>query len=311
MTRSGKTVQNGVSIVVVNYNSGPLLVECLRSALTQVDDIYIVDNASSDASIDMCRQQFADQSKIHYICNTNNMGFAAACNQGLLRSGYDTVLFLNPDCKLDKNAVSEMRKALMANADAGMVGGLLLNSNGSEQGGGRRAIPTPWRSFVRAFGLSRFANRWPNLFHDFYLHKEPIPENPVEVEAISGACMMVKREAVDDVGMWDEDYFLHCEDLDWCMRFRGNGWKILFVPSAKVTHVIGSCSKGRPFFVEWNKHKGMIHFYRKFFRHQYPLGLMWLITLGVWLHFVLVSFWKLLEMGKERLLRTKTRMRLE
>jgi GT2 family glycosyltransferase len=164
-----------------------------------------------------------------------------------------------------------------------------MNGDGSEQGGGRRAVPTPWRSFVRAFGLYRFASRWPDLFYDFHLHTQPLPEVPVEVEAISGACMLVRREAVEDVGLWDEGYFLHCEDLDWCMRFREKGWKILFVPDARINHALGACSRSRRVFVEWHKHKGMVRFYGKFFRHQYPGALMWLVTLGVWVRFGLAA----------------------
>jgi GT2 family glycosyltransferase len=171
----------------------------------------------------------------------------------------------------------------------GMTGGLLINSDGTEQAGGRRAVPTPWRSFVYAFGLVRFSDRWPRLFFDFHLHKQPLPDNAIEVEAISGACMIVRREAMQDVGEWDEDYFLHCEDLDWCMRFRQKGWKILFVPSAQITHALGVCSRSKPVFVEWHKHKGMMRFYRKFFRHQYPGVLMGLVAVGVWLRFGLVA----------------------
>ncbi len=107
--------------------------------------------------------------------------------------------------------------------------------------------------------------------------------------AISGACMLVKREAVEDVGWWDEEYFLHCEDLDWCMRFRQKGWKILFVPDARIVHAKGACSQEQRLFVEWHKHKGMMRFYRKFFSHQYPSVLMGLVTVGVWLRFGLVA----------------------
>jgi GT2 family glycosyltransferase len=169
-----------------------------------------------------------------------------------------------------------------------MVGGLLVNPDGSEQRGGRRAIPTPWRSFTRAFGLTRFSKRWPNLFFDFHLEKQALPDHSIEVEAISGACMMVKRDVVEDVGLWDEGYFLHCEDLDWCMRFRQKGWKILFVPSARMTHALGACSKTRPVFVEWHKHKGMMRFYNKFFRNKYPV-MMVLIAAGIWLRFGMVA----------------------
>ena len=101
--------------------------------------------------------------------------------------------------------------------------------------------------------------------------------------------MLVKRKAMEDVGPWDENYFLHCEDLDWCMRFRQKGWKVMFVPSARVTHAQGVCGRSRPVFVQWHKHKGMMRFYRKFFRHQYPSVLMGLVMIGVWLRFGLVA----------------------
>ena len=101
--------------------------------------------------------------------------------------------------------------------------------------------------------------------------------------------MLVKREVIRDVGLLDEGYFLHCEDLDWCMRFRQKGWTILFVPDARIYHALGACSRSRRVFVEWHKHKGMVRFYGKFFRHQYPGALMWLVTLGVWLRFGLAA----------------------
>lgn len=144
---------------------------------------------------------------------------------------------------------------------------------------------------MRAFGLSKLGKWFPSLFSDFSLHKEPLPLVPTPVEAISGACMLVKREAMEDVGLWDEGYFLHCEDLDWCMRFRLKNWRVVFVPDAKVIHVWGACSRSRPFFVEWHKHQGMLRFYRKFQKNDYPGALWWLVVLGVWLRFGLVSIY--------------------
>jgi hypothetical protein len=190
-----------------------------------------------------------------------------------------------------ENTIRILRATLEKDSTVGMVGGLLLNPDGSEQVGARRAIPTPWRTMVRVFNLSGLAERYPRLFSDFNLHRQPLPDQPIEVEAISGACMLVRREALEDVGELDEGYFLHCEDLDWCMRFRQKGWKILFVPDARVTHYLGSCGRTRPVFVEWNKHKGMMRFYRKFFRHQYPGVLMWLVGIGVWLRFGLLAMY--------------------
>lgn len=278
-----------ISVVVVNYNAGQFLVDCIASALPLVDEIVVVDNASQDSSLAQCAGQFANEPRLKIIRNTANLGFAVACNMGFAEASGDFILFLNPDCRLDASAVPALLQALESDVSVGMVGGLLVNADGSEQGGGRRAVPTPWRSFVRAFGLNRLAHRWPKLFFDFHLHKQPLPNAPIEVEAISGACMLVKRQAVQGVGLWDEGYFLHCEDLDWCMRFRRSGWKILFVPSAKVTHALGVSSRSRPIFVEWHKHKGMVRFYRKFFQHQYPGLLMGMVAAGVWMRFALVA----------------------
>ena len=280
-------MSNTISTIIVNYNAGPLLRGCVDSLLACPlgIEIIVVDNASSDGSLD----GLPESPCIRVIRNPTNVGFAAACNVGMQASSAPFFLFLNPDCCFEPGAVATLLAALQAGEGVGVVGGLLVNEDGSEQGGGRRAVPTPWRSFVRAFGLQRFADRWPKLFFDFHLHKQPLPDEPIEVEAISGACMLVKREAVEEVGSWDERYFLHCEDLDWCMRFRQNGWTILFVPDARINHALGACSESRRVFVEWHKHKGMVRFYRKFFRHQYPGALMRLVAVGVWLRFALVT----------------------
>lgn len=276
-----------VSTIIVNYNAGALLRSCVDSLLNcpLKIEIIVVDNASEDGSLDALQ----GLPSVQIIQNSTNVGFAAACNKGAHTASASLLLFLNPDCSFEPGTLAKLHEAIHGDHRVGMVGGFLTNSDGSEQAGGRRAIPTPWRSFIRAFGLTRFSKHWPRLFFDFHLHKQPLPNHNIEVEAISGACMMVKREAMQEVGEWDEGYFLHCEDLDWCMRFRQEGWKILFVPSAKITHALGVCGKGRPVFVEWHKHKGMMRFYRKFFRHKYPFVLMALVASGVWLRFCLMA----------------------
>ena len=125
--------------------------------------------------------------------------------------------------------------------------------------------------------------------YDSSMRLDYLNHRPIEVEAISGSCSMVRRDVMEQLDYWDEGYFLHCEDLDLCMRVRQKGWKILFVPSAPVIHHQGYCSRTRPIFAEWNKHKGMMRFYRKFFRNQYPGALMWLVAIGVWLRFTGVA----------------------
>lgn len=283
------SVPEPIAVIVVNHNAGGLLCESVAEALAQADHVVVVDNASHDNSMSLLAQTFMGESRLTTCFLPSNVGFAAGCNAGMKLAPSGHLLFLNPDSILGSYALAHMRQALESSDSVGMVGGLLVNPDGSEQGGGRRAVPTPWRSFVRAFGLSAWSHRWPRLFFDFHLHKQQLPTAPVEVEAISGALMLVKRAAIDDVGIWDEGYFLHCEDLDWCMRFRQRNWKILFVPDAPVVHHLGHSSKDRPFFVEWHKHRGMVRFYRKFFSHQYPGALMSLVRLGVWVRFALVA----------------------
>jgi GT2 family glycosyltransferase len=296
-------VTDSVTAVIVNYNAGQALVDCVDSLHDQVCKVVIVDNDSNDKSLIQVDNNYSDDEKVLIIRNDDNLGFSAGCNIGLKQSQTENTLFINPDCMAQPGSIKSLISVLNSSQDIGMVGGFLMNSDGSEQAGGRRAVPTPWRTLVRVLGLYRFSNRWPDVFFDFHLHNQPLPRNPIEVEAISGACMLVKSAAVEDVGAWDEEYFLHCEDLDWSMRFRQKKWKIMFVPEAKFLHLLGICSKNKKIFVEWHKHKGMMRFYKKFFKNEYPGVLMLLVYLGVWMRFTLIVIHQSLKdvMGYVRL----------
>lgn len=276
-------------VIIVNYNAGELLLASVGSAFAAgASRVIVVDNNSHDDSLVQLERIHPAGDSLQIVRNTANLGFAVACNQGARLSAAPNVFFLNPDTELATNAMDRMLQALRSSPEIGMVGGFLCNPDGSEQAGGRRVFPTPRRAFMRAFGLSRLSTLFPSLLSDFLLHKEPLPSAPTVVEAISGACMLVKREAIESVGLWDEDYFLHCEDLDWCMRFHQAGWRVLFVPDARVMHVFGGCSRDRPYFVEWHKHLGFLRFYRKFFRGKYP-AILWIsVVIGVWFRFSLV-----------------------
>lgn len=274
-----------VSVVIVNYNAGDLLTDCVGRVLGQVQEVIVVDNASSDGSLARLVEKFHMTAHLRTVCLSRNRGFAAGCNSGLEKTIQPYILFLNPDCLLHSTALPRMMAVIEKNERIGMAGGRLVNPDGSEQRGSRRMIPTPWRSFVYAFGLNRFAERWPRLFADFNQNRQSLPSEPVEVEAVSGAFMLLKRKALDHVGRWDEKYFLHCEDLDLCMRFRQKGWQIFFVPDAVGLHYQGTCGASSYLRVEWHKHKSMKVFYRKFFRYRYPGFLMWLVQIAVWVRF--------------------------
>jgi GT2 family glycosyltransferase len=278
-----------VSIVIVNHNAGRLLAECLEAALAQARQVILVDNASVPGPFEAVAGRFACHPRLRIIRSRVNTGFATGCNLGAAHAAERAILFLNPDCILGIGAVAALVRGLDSDSQVGMVGGLLTDIDGNEQGGGRRSVPTPWRSFVRGFGLNRLAWLAPRLFSDFYLHRQPLPAEPVDVEAVSGALVMVSREAFARAGPWDESFFLHCEDLDLCLRFRQAGWRVLFTAAAPAVHHRGMCGRARPLAVEWHKHCGMIRFYRKHFRHEYPAGLFGLVVAGVWLRFAAVA----------------------
>lgn len=286
-------------VVIVNYNAGDLLKDCIASLLYEpVRSVVIVDNNSTDLSLNSI-EDIQGKERVVVLRNLKNVGFSAACNLGIKLTTAPNILFLNPDCIVDEDAIQQLISTLNSATNIGMVGGLLCNSDGSEQAGGRRVFPTPRRAFIRGFGLHFLTKNTPWLGSDYLLHLEPLPVKPILVEAISGACMMVKRQAIETVGLWDEGYFLHCEDLDWCMRFRLSGYQVMFVPNARIFHHWGACSRTRPVFVEWHKHRGMLRFYKKFFRKKYP-SVLWIgVIFGVWFRFLIVATYYLArKMGK-------------
>lgn len=285
-------------VIIVNFNTGLLLIACVQSAIdNNAERIIVVDNASHDDSISTLSQAIDDK-RLTIIRNSSNLGFAAACNIGIEASTANNLLFLNPDCQLGTGALRQLLDTLHSAADIGMAGGLLKNPDGSEQRGGRRNMPTPLSSMAQLFRLPVLRRIWPDAIKPVNLAGTPLPEAPVEMEAISGACMLIKRSALNDVGLWDEGYFLHCEDLDWCKRFAISNWRILFVPDASVTHVKGASSTSDPVFVEWHKHLGMLRFYEKFYSGDYPRPMMWLVSVGIWLHFALVTVREKLRFSK-------------
>ncbi|MGH8378815.1 MAG: glycosyltransferase family 2 protein, partial [Gammaproteobacteria bacterium] len=184
---------------------------------------------------------------------------------------------------VDSTALASVCAVLDAYPKAGMAGCLLKNPDGSEQRGGRRRLPDLSSSLRRLIYGQSHAER------GFDLVNTPLPDAPVEVEAISGAFMLVRRAVVDTVGLMDEGYFLHCEDLDWCMRFRQAGWKIMFVSAVSIVHYQGVSSRSRPVFVLWHKHRGMWRFYRKFYRARHSVALNALVWIGVWSRFYLLA----------------------
>ena len=281
-----------VCVVIVNYNGGATLTECVRALLASTVTVGIIvsDNGSQDDSIAFLRASVTDAPQLSIVENGENLGFAKANNVALARCRNDYVLVLNPDCIVEPDVLEHMIEVMEQHPEAGIGTCLIVNPDGSEQAGCRRLVPTPWRSMVRVLHLHRIIKNHPR-FQSFNMTDRPLPRAPEPVEAISGAFMFARRAAFEAVGLMDENYFLHCEDLDWCMRFRQAGWKILFVPQVRVVHWKGLSTEAHPVFCEFHKHHGMVRFYNKFFRHQYPGALMVLVVMAVWLRFFAMTVW--------------------
>ena len=282
------------SVLTVNFNAGGHLVAGARAVLasTAPVELLVVDNGSTDGSVDALRKATGDDPRVRILENGANLGFARANNRGLGEARGEWLLFLNPDCAIRPDTIARVRDALEERPRAGMAGCLVLNPDGTEQAGCRREAPTPGKALVRALGLGPLARRLgfeKAGARDFVRRGDPLPPHPVAVDAISGAFMLVRREALEAVGPLDEGYFLHCEDLDWCERFRRAGHEVLFVPGVAVVHDKGTSSRGRPVRVLWHMHRGMVRYYRKFLRDRYPWPLLWLVVAGVWLRFATLA----------------------
>ncbi|MGE5625981.1 MAG: glycosyltransferase family 2 protein [Bacillota bacterium] len=278
--------QAAVTAVTVNYNAGPLLRGLVASLLAEpgIARVVVVDNASRDGSLEF--PEIADP-RVSVIRNAANRGFGAACNQGASRAETPYLLFINPDCRLPPGALARLAAVLDGRPDAAMLGPLVLNVDGSEQRGCRRHLPDPRRALMRVLKLGGPDAKGRVAGYD--LTGTPLPKGPEPVEAISGSCMLIRRGIFERLGGWDEGYFLHCEDLDLCMRLKRDGQLTLFVPDVAVTHVQGVSSRGRPLFVLWHKHRGMWRYFGKFQRASSPAWLTALVALGISARLVLLA----------------------
>ena len=275
-----------VTVIIVNFNAGEFLLESAGAALASTTpiELIVVDNHSTDGSIEKLKAAFPGRG-IKYIENRQNLGFAKANNQAINVSSCDYILCLNPDCVVKPDTLERVVAEMEARPAIGMASCFIENPDGTEQPGCRRMMPSPFRSMVRTLKLGSIVpslQKW-----CVNLDKQPLPDEPVEVEAVSGAFMMIKKETLDRVGLLDEAYFMHCEDLDLCIRLRYEGIGILFIPNVRIMHHKGVCSSSRLVRVEFYKHKGMMHFYNVHFRKLYGPLLMFFVMLAVWLRFSL------------------------
>ncbi|MCA9734195.1 glycosyltransferase family 2 protein, partial [candidate division KSB1 bacterium] len=257
-----------ISVIIVNYNVKEFVQQVLHSlqkSLTTIpSEIFVIDNASDDGSQKMVTDQFP---QVQLIANKQNVGFSRANNQAIHIAKGKYVVLLNPDTITQEDTFSTLLQFMDSHEDAGMATCKVLNPDGSLQLACRRSYPTPWVAFTRLIGLSHFFPK-SKLFGRYNLTFLPEDEMS-EVEAISGSFMMVRRKALLDIGLLDEEFFLYGEDLDWCYRTIENGWKIYYVPTTQIIHFKGESSKQSRLDGMLIFYRAMALFVKKHFRRRY------------------------------------------
>lgn len=271
-----------VTAIIVNFNAGDCLGQCIKSLLASdiTISIIVVDNASHDHSINQVMHMAAGDLRIKTLINSENLGFAKACNQGLKLVSTDYVCFINPDCEVRPDSMRRLVEALRENPRAALSGGWVNNPDGSTQRATWRRLPDARRSF---FEFSRLGGLSGNTAAVDLSHSEK-PQHTLAVEAVSGACMMLRHDRMQQLHGFDEAYFLHCEDLDLMQQISMNGWQVLLVPDAEIMHHQGISSRHRPAWVVRQKHRGMMYYYRKFHAGDASIFTNALVYTGIYCH---------------------------
>ena len=276
-----------VATIIVNYNAGETLLRCVTAVLKSnvQTRVTVIDNASADGSAETLRSLMGNRPGLEIIFNADNIGFAPAVNAAARGTDADWVLILNPDCILETETLGRLQSALEADERAALAGPAVFDENGVIQRATLRRFPDPWKSLMTASGLWRLGERFP-LFQGIEVDVSEIKEGATACEAVSGACMLIRRSALEAVGFLDEDYAMHCEDLDLMFRLRQHGWRTLYVPQARCVHEQGLSSRSRPSWVHFQKHRGMARFFGKFQAKSTFLPLRILVYAGIWLKFL-------------------------
>ncbi|MCF8069619.1 MAG: glycosyltransferase family 2 protein [Desulfobacterales bacterium] len=279
-----------VSVVLVSFHTGPVLFKAVSSVLNQSEicQVILVDNGNPDTALNELSQCFASDTRFELLTGHGNIGFAGGCNLGVESVKGEFLLLLNPDCIIPDNdsICSLIDTANNLEGDC-LLAPRLLNPDQTEQQGGRREILTPWLAFVEGTKLYKLFPNHP-YFKRFNMHNQPLPTEVTEIPVTSGACMLLRTSLYRSLGGMDEGFFLHVEDIDFCMRFRKAGGRIFFCPHIPVIHTLSS-SQVSERFVEWHKVKGFRRYFKKHFTGLYPAGFISLVNLAIYIRFFILT----------------------
>ncbi len=267
----------GASVVLVAFMTGDSLFPSINSALAQpeVVEVVVVDNGSTPQDAARLSDLAAASNRLRLVTGHGNVGFARGANLGARAARGELLVFLNPDAFLSAGGVTTLAEALEGRPSPSLAGARILNSDGTEQRGGRRGEVTPLSTLLSLSTLTRLVPALRRF--EVHLEDEPTPSGVVETPTVSGACFAVRRADFEALGGFDEGYFLHVEDIDLCWRARQAGGLVVFQPAAQVVHV-GHTSRANPLRVEFAKGCGLARFFRK--RARTPLDYLaaWALT---------------------------------
>lgn len=273
-----------ISVIIVSWNAKEVLSKCLsaleRELKNHQAEVIVVDNASTDGSKEHVREEYPD---VQLICNSDNLGFAKANNIGIKRSHGKYIFFINSDAIVKEGCIERMCAYMDQHPEIGMLGPKILNPDSTLQPS-CMGLPTLWNVFCRALALDslfsksrlfcgRLMNYWP---HDAVRH----------VEVLNGCFWMVRREALEEIGLLDENFFFYGEDVDWCKRYHDSRWEIVFFPEAEAIHYGGVSSANAPvrFYIEM--HRADLKYWKKY--HSRPLQIGFISTM--WIHQIVRIF---------------------
>lgn len=270
-----------LSVIIVNYNVKYYLDQCIRSVLRAFEEmntpaeIIVVDNHSADGSVDYLEQRYPQKlfPMVRFVRSAHNLGFARANNIAIRQSRGEYVLLLNPDTIVGEDALKASVDFMDVHEDAGAVGVRMLGSQGRRAMESRRGLPTPMVSFFKMLG---FCNRWPHhrLFGKYYMGYLPWDE-PSQIEVVSGAYCMLRRKALDEVGLLDEDFFMYGEDIDLSYRVLKGGYHNYYLP-VDILHYKGESTQKSSFRYVHVFYEAMLIFFRKHYS-----GMTFLLSLPI------------------------------
>ena len=298
-----------LSIIIVSYNTKEFLKNCLASILSSIDgnlsyEIIVVDNASTDGTIEAIQKSILRQAqdksqsfdklrtKVKIIANEKNLGFSRANNIGVKQANGRYLLFLNPDTIVYPSTLETMVDFMDKNVDAGAASCKVVMPNGEIDDASHRGFPTPWNSFAHFSALARVFPK-SRLFGGYNLGWMDFGKTH-EIDSCAGAFMMVRREAGEKIGWWDEDYFFYGEDLDFCYKLKQKKWRVYYVPTASILHYKGvsggikkisksitTADRETKELATRERFEAMKIFYNKHYLKKYPSLLTWLVFWGI------------------------------